>query len=172
MNKIFIPLLSFGLITTIMGCQKEETTISQAEKNEIIESAKLTVQKVFECSNNLKFISGLDYYSEDSDSYFTNNGEIFSLDQLKESYTQIGSSVEILENSIDSWNSTVLSKNTVAFTLPIHLRIKLKGIPEYNGQLVWSGTVQKRNGDWLIIHSHESWLNCVEVTAALSQASK
>lgn len=144
--------------------------MGEAEKNEIVESAKLTVQKVFECSNDLKFINGLDYYSEDSDSYYTNNGQIFSLRELRKSYSQIGSLVEILENSIDSWNSTVLSKNTVAFSLPIHLRIKLKGIAEYNGQLVWSGIVQKRNGRWLIIQSHESWLNCVAVTAALSQS--
>jgi hypothetical protein len=172
MNKIFWPILFFGLIISIMGCKEEETNIDDEEKNEIIESAKLTVQKVFEYSNNLKFIEGLDFYSEDVHNYYTNNGVILSLDELKKSYSQIGSSVEILENSIDSWNSTVLSKNMVAFTLPIHLRIKLKGLPEYTGQLVWSGIVQKRNGDWLIIQSHESWLNCVEVTTALSQPAK
>lgn len=153
----------------MMACQKGEERLSRAEEIEMIESAKRTVEKVFECSNNLKFLEGLKYYSGDADNYYTNNGEIVSLDELKESYSQIGPSVEILSNSIDSWNSTVLSKNTVAFTLPIHLKIKLKGIPEYNGQLVWSGIVQKREEEWWIVQSHESWLNCVEVIGALSQ---
>jgi hypothetical protein len=120
----------------------------------------------------LKFIEGLNFYSDDDHNYYTNNGAILSLIELKKSYSQIGSSVEILENSIDRWNSIVLSKNIVAFTLPNHLRIKLKRLPEYTGQLVWSGIVQKRNGNWLIIQSHESWLNCAEVATALSQSAK
>ena len=100
---------------------------------------------------------------------YTNNGTILTLDDLKKSYNQIGSSVEVLENTINSWNSIVLSKNTVAFTLPISIKIKLVGIPEYNGHLVWSGIVQKRNEKWMIIQSHESWLNCLEVASALTE---
>ncbi|GGG98760.1 hypothetical protein GCM10011416_16240 [Polaribacter pacificus] len=134
----------------------------------MIDSAKVTVNKVFEASNNLKFIEGLAYYSGESDSYYTNNGTVLSLADLKKSYDQIGSSVEILKNTIDTWNPTVLSKNTVAFTLAIHIKIKLVGTPEYNGQLVWSGIVQKRNDKWMIIQSHESWLNCIEVITALT----
>jgi hypothetical protein len=171
MKILSISIFLFGFLIFIQSCQRENE-LTESAKKEIIDSAKFTVQKVFECSNKLEFMNGLNYYSGDYDAYYTNNGTILSLNDLKESYGQIGSSVEILENSIDHWNSTVLSKNTVAFTLPIHLRIKLKGIPEYNGQLVWSGIVQKRNGAWMIIQSHESWLNCAEVTTALSPSGQ
>ena len=166
MNKVSIFLL--GVLIFTQSCQKENSSLSESEKKAIIDSAKVTVQKVFDSSNNLEFLKGLNYYSGDSDSYYINNGTVLSLNDLKESYSAIGPSVEILENSIDKWNSTVLSKNTVAFTLPVHLRIKLKGSPEYNGQLIWSGIVQKRNDEWVIIQSHESWLNCAEAEKALN----
>jgi len=168
MTKISVLTLFIGIIIFTQSCQDEKSNLTQLDKKAIIVSAKNTVQKVFESSNNLKFADGLNYHSGDSDAYYTNNGTILTLDDLKKSYSQIGSSVEILENSIDSWNSTVLSENTVGFTLPIHLKIKLVGIPEYNGQLVWSGIVQKRNEKWMIIQSHESWLNCIEVASALT----
>jgi hypothetical protein len=139
-NGLFIRINSY--------LESSETNgLTDLEKELIIDSAKITVQKVFELSNNLKFIDGLNYYSRDSDAYFTNNGAILSLTDLKKSYSQICTSVEVLENSIDNWNSTFISENTVAFTLPIHLKIKLVGISEYKGQVVWTGVVQKRNNN-------------------------
>jgi hypothetical protein len=168
MIKISIVTLLIGTVVFTQSCENKKNRLTDLEKELIIDSAKITVQKVFESSNNLKFIDGLKYYSGDSDTYFTNNGVILTLSDLKKSYSQIGSSVEFLENSIDNWNSTFISENTVAFTLPIHLKIKLVGISEYEGQLVWTGIVQKRNNNWMIIQSHESWLNCVEVASALT----
>ena len=167
-NKYSIFTLFFGILIFTQSCENRKSKLTNLEKEAIINSAKLTVQKVFEASNDLKFIDGLNYYSGDSDAYFTSNGTILTLADLKKSYNQFGSSVEVLKNSINTWNSTFISKNTVAFTLPIDLRIKLVGIPEYNGKLVWSGIVQKRNGNWIIIQSHESWLNCLEVATALT----
>jgi|GEM_PF-2512554 len=167
-NKILIFIFLIGALFLTQSCQNRERRITNLEKKAIIDSAKVTVEKVFQSSNNLQFIEGLNYYSEEPDGYYTNNGTILTLTDLKKSYCQIGSSVEILKNTIISWNAKFLSKNTVAFTLPIHIKIKLVGIPEYNGQLVWSGIVQKRNQEWLIIQSHESWLNCMEVLSALT----
>lgn len=166
MKNIYFILI--GTLIFTQSCQKGRNNLTEVDKKTIINSAKITVQKVFESSNNLKFIDGLNYYSGDSGAYYTNNGTILTLDDLKNAYNQIISSVEILENTIESWNSVVISDNTVAFTLPIRLKIKLVGIPEYNGQLVWSGIVQKRNEKWMIIQSHESWLNCIEVASALT----
>jgi len=168
MNNKSILLLLSGLMLFVISCQNQQINLTESQKKSIIDSAKVTVQSVFDASNNLKFVEGLDYYSEDVDTYYTNNGSILTLKELKASYSAIGSSVEILENKIDSWNTTFLSQNTVAFTLPIRLKIKLKDIPEYHGKLIWSGIVQKRNNKWVIIQSHESWLNCAEVLQALT----
>ncbi len=142
--------------------------MTESEKNEIINSAKHTVQAVFDHSNNLEFLKGLDHYSADSNSHYTNNGTILSLKDLKVAYSEIGSSVEFLSNSIADWKSVVLSNDTVVFTLPVDLKIKLKGKPEYTGKLVWSGVVHRTNGTWLIVQSHESWSNAAEAAAALA----
>ena len=168
MKKISIAVLLSGMLLFVPSCQKGDTTLTETEKKEAISAAKATVEKVFECSNNLEFVKGLDYYSDDAETYYTNNGTILSLKDLKESYSQIGPAVETLNNSIDSWHATVVSEDAVAFTLPVHLKIKLKGLPEYNGQLIWSGIVQKRNEKWWIVQSHESWMNCAEAASALT----
>ncbi len=168
MPKILISIFLITLFVFLQSCQNHNKSINESEQKSIIDSARITVQKVFDASNNLQFIDGLKHYSNDADAYYTSNGIISSLAELEAAYRQIGPSVEVLENSIDSWNSTLLSKNTVAFTLPIHLKIKLKDVPEYTGQLIWSAIVQKRNKKWVIVQSHESWLNCVEAVAALT----
>jgi hypothetical protein len=147
---------------------KGKYALAQTNEQSIINAAKHTVQKVFDASNNLRFLDGLNYYSNDADAYYINNGTILSLDDLKVSYRQIGSSVEELENTIGVWKAKVVSNDTVIFTLPVRLKIKLSGVPEYSGNLVWSGVVQKRGNKWIIIHSHESWLNCVEAASALT----
>jgi len=171
MKRILIYLL-MGSAVFSQSCRNKKSELTEADKKTIINSAKGTVQKVFDASNNLKFLEGLNYYSGDADAYYTNNGTVLTLNDLKKSYSDIGSSVEVLENVIDRWNATILSENTVAFTLPIHLKIKLAGISEYNGQLVWSGIVRKRKDRWVIVQSHESWLNCVEVMSALTPTDK
>ena len=168
MMKTLTAMILFGLGILASSCQNQNVTLTETQSNEIINSAKVTVEKVFESSNNLEFVNGLSYYSNDSKSYYISDGKILSLEELKASYNEIGPFVEILNNTIDSWNAKIISKDAVSFTLLVHLKLKLKGIPEYNGQLVWTAIVQKENKNWKIVQSHESWLNCAEVTAALT----
>lgn len=160
-----ILICSLGLM---LSCNQTSKDLSPAQKKEMIESATAVVKKVFEASNNMQFEKGLDYYAPDADSYYVSDGQISSLSDLRTAYRQIGPAVEVLHNKITAWNVTIISENTVSFTLPVELKLKLKDLPEYNGKLIWSAIVQKRNDEWVIIQSHESWLNCAEVAAALT----
>lgn len=169
--KTLTATILIGLGILASSCQKQNTALTDSQKNEIISSAKIIVQKVFDSSNNLEFVKGLDYYSNDSNSYYISDGKILSLEELRASYDQVGPAVEILHNTISNWNTKIISKDAVSFTLPIQLKLKLKGLPEYNGQLIWSAIVQKENQKWKVVQSHESWLNCAEVEAALSPTS-
>ena len=150
------------------SCQGPENQLTEIQKQEIIDSSTEVVYKVFEYSNNLDFETGLDHYSETSNSYFITDGIMHSLADLKRTYKNIGPSVEELHNTIESWNVKVLSPDVVTFTLPVKLKLKLKGTPEFEGQLVWTATLQKQEDRWMIVQSHESWLNCAEVAAALN----
>ena len=164
-----ILLLALGIF--VQSCQHSENQLTETQKQDITNAASAVVNKVFEYSNNLDFESGLDHYSDATDSYFIIDGEILSLSDLKEAYKAVEPSVEDLHNTIESWNIQVLSPDVVTFTLPVKLMLKLKGVPEYTGQLIWTATLQKQQGEWLIINSHESWLNCDEVALALSQVN-
>ena len=171
MMKTLTAIILIGLGILSSSCNNKNDTLTELERNEIINSAKATVEKVFESSNNLEFVNGLNHYSDEPNSFYISDGKILSLEELKASYNEIGPSVEVLKNSIDSWNTKIISKDAVSFTLPVHLKLKLKGIPEYNGQLVWTAIVQKKNKRWKVVQSHESWLNCAEVSAALTRTS-
>lgn len=164
--RILIILCTICLLN--LSCRRPENQLTEDQTQEIINSATDVVQKVFEYSNNRDFETGLNHYSETSNSYFITDGIIHSLADLKKTYRNIGPAVEELQNTIENWNVKVLSPDVVIFTLPVKLRLKLKGIPEFTGQLVWTATLQKQKDRWMIVQSHESWLNCAEVTAALN----
>lgn len=164
--RTLILFFTIGLLG--QSCQKTENQLTDAETQVIINEATEVVKMVFEYSNNMDFETGLDHYSENSKSYFITDGTMHSLADLREAYRKIGPSVEELHNTIESWNVQVLSKDVITFALPVTLKLKLKGVPEYTGELIWTATLQKQEGRWVIVQSHESWLNCAEVAAALT----
>lgn len=153
------------------SCREQDHQLTEFQTQEIVNSATVVVKKVFQYSNNMDFETGLNHYSETSNSYFITDGIMHSLADLKKAYKNIGPSVEALHNTIEGWNVKVLSSEVVTFTLPVKLKLKLKGIPEFEGRLVWTATLQKQKDRWMIVQSHESWLNCAEVTAALNSTN-
>ncbi|OKY27189.1 MULTISPECIES: nuclear transport factor 2 family protein [Thalassotalea] len=144
------------------------TLLTDAEKQEIMNTTSSVVTKIFEASNNRQYLKGLDYYSNTSDAFFISGGSIKSLDELKASYEIAGAAVEDLHNDILDWNVNVLSADLVSFTLLVKLRLKLKGIKEYTGQIFWSAVLKKTDNQWLVVQSHESWLNAGEMSQALT----
>ncbi|MEP1445736.1 MAG: nuclear transport factor 2 family protein [Paraglaciecola sp.] len=165
MKKVVMTLLIFMVNYSLVVNASE---LSKAEKQKIIETTSSIVDQIFEAANNKQFLRGLDYYSDDENAFFVSDGQINSLDDLKKSYAAVGSSVEDLHNDIIEWNAKVLSAELVSFTLPVKLRLKITGIPEYTGQIIWSALLQNVDGQWLVVQSHESWLDCAKVAKALT----
>lgn len=168
-------LLGFGLTLLIMSCQNQSNSSVKSNNDgavdttQVLDSAKAVAQKIFDYSNKLDFQSAIAYYSSDSDARFVENGTIYpSLAVLKDAYVQIGPTLDLLENTIKSWDMLLLNTNAVLFNLPVHAKIKAKGRPEYQFDYVWSAVIQKRNGKWMIVHCHESWVNAAEVVAAIT----
>lgn len=167
--KIFLTILCVFELTFFATSCKQATGLTESQKAEAVDSARAVVEKVFELANKLDYKAGLQFYSGDTDTRYIDNGSIFpSLDAMKEAYNQVGPTMELVENKVSRWDAIVLANDAVAFTLPIRLKLKAKGLPAYEGQYVWSGIVQKRNGRWMIVQSHESWQNYAEVIAALT----
>lgn len=165
----------FGFLLLLLSCQTQKPApgLSEADKTAIADSAKAVVQKIVDLSNQRDFKNVFLLYSPDADAHFIENGRLFpSLDDMKKEYDEFGPMLESLENKVDRWDVTVLAADAVLINLPLHFSIKAKGRPEYQGTYVWSGVVQKRNGKWILIHSHESWLNFAEAMKAIMPETK
>ena len=162
----------FGLILAIvavfgLSCQPQPTTLSEAQKAAIADSAKAVVQLMLSYADKLEFGAYFSGYSTDADVRCVENGSLYpSLDSMKRAYAQMQPMLESGHSAPDAWNITVLGTDAVAITMPYHFSVTPKGLPEYKGQGVWSGIVQRRGGKWTIIQSHESWVNPEQVMAA------
>lgn len=110
-------LILFVLTLFVMSCQKQTTTLTTVQKSQIEGSTKEVLQKILENCDKLDFKTVFQVYSGDSDARYIENGAIFpSLDLMKEEYNQLAASLELLENTVDSWNILVLANNAVSFT--------------------------------------------------------
>ncbi len=162
----------FGLATIIfalvaLSCQPQPTTLTQAQKDLIADSAKAVVQIMLSSADRLDFGTYFNVYASDADVRCVENGVLHpSLDAMKKSAADMQPMLESLQNSPDSWEMIVLSSDAVVVTMPEHFTFKPKGLPEYKAQGVWSGVVQRRGGKWVIVQSHESWVNPEQVMAA------
>ena len=157
---------------TVVACQSQSKGLTQVQKDAVAASATAVVNTIFEKSNQLDFAGALAVYSGDADARYIENGVVApSLEAFKQQYAELGPTLELLENKIDSTTVLVLAGDAAAVTVPVHLRIKAKGRPEYAGQYVWSGIVQRRNGTWQLVQSHESWVNADQGMAAIAPVS-
>src|SRR3954468_24810047 len=153
----------------MMSCQTKPTPLTDAQKTAIADSVKVVMQQVLESANKMDFRGALSYYSPDADARFMESGAIHaSRDAMGDAYDQLGANLDMIKNQVDKWEVTVLGPDVAMVTLPIHITIKAKGRDAYDGQTVWSGVVQKRNGKWQVVQAHESWVNFGEAMAALA----
>lgn len=166
-TSMFAPTF-LALAILALCCQPQPTTLTEAQKASIADSAKAVVQLMLTNANKLDFVAYFDHYSADPDSRYIENGMLYpSLDAMKKTYADMNPLFESLMNVPDAWDMIVLSSDAVAITLPLHFSFKPKGLPEYKAQSVWTGVVQRRSGKWTIVQSHESWVNPEQVMAAL-----
>ena len=165
MKYIFFSILI--CFFTFNSCTSNEL-LTDEQKAQVINESTLVVQKIFNASNEMRFLEGLNFYADEDDALFVTDGKAKNLKELKEEYKVAGALVEDLENTILKWHTKVLSDKTVLFTLEVQLRLKLKDNKEYTGKLTWTATLQKYNDKWLVVQSHESWMDAAEMIKAFS----
>jgi len=168
MKSSLISIAIFVMALLAASCQPQPTAFTEAQKAAIADSAKAVVQLMLTHADKLDFVAYFNDYSPDPDARYIENGLLYpSLDAMKKAYADFKPLFESLKNKPEAWDMIVLSSDAVVITMPSHFNFKPKGLPEYRGQYVWTGVVQRRNGKWAIIQSHESWLNPEQVMAAL-----
>jgi hypothetical protein len=153
----------------LVSCQKNSVSLTEEQERQVADSVKFVFQQIVDLTNKLDFKTAAKFFSAGIDSKYVENGHMFqSLAELEASYEQLVPALDFIENKVDAYHIIVLSENAAVVTIPISIRIKAKGLSEYSGQYVWSGAFQKREGRWIIIQSHESWLNYAEALAAMT----
>ena len=168
MKTSFLSLVFLAVAVLAFSCQPQSSTLTDSQKAAIADSTKALLRSMLASSDKLDFQTALQLYSAEADARYVENGVIFrSLDAMKKAYAEFAPILESLQNNVDAWDVMVLGADVVSFTLPIHFSIKAKGRPEYKGQCVWSGVVQRRGGTWKMVQTHESWVNPEQAMAAI-----
>ena len=144
--------------------------LTESQQAEVARAARAVAERVLVESNKIDFRAALRDYSPDADARYVENGVVFpSLAALQKEYDALGPALEVLENTADAWSVTVLGPDAAVVTVPIHLRIKMKGGVELrNHPYVWSAVVQRRAGRWLLVQTHESHVRYDELVTALT----
>jgi ketosteroid isomerase-like protein len=155
-------------LIALSACQPKATASTESDKSIVEDSVRAVLHKVIAASNSLDFKKAVVNYSSDADAVYIENGSRYTFQEFYKMYEEMGPNLEVLENKFDDERVTVLSNDAALVTAAFHFKIKAKGGPEYNGSYQWSGVIQKRNSKWLIINSHESWLNFAEAMKALT----
>ena len=68
----------------LQSCRTTENELTEAQIQDLADTAKEVVKKVFDFSNNLDFESGLNYYSPDTNSYYISDGVMRYITRPKE----------------------------------------------------------------------------------------
>lgn len=156
-----------------LACRSERGGLTESQKLAVRDSARSVVREVFDRANKLDFAGAFQAYSDDPDARYAESGFLYpSVDSLRKTYATLQPTLEMVENTVISWNVLVLGEDVAAMTLPVHLRIKAKGRQPYIGEYVWSGIVQRRAAGWKVVQSHESYLEADKVMAAITSPAE
>jgi uncharacterized membrane protein YvbJ len=176
MKSVYSIIILSGIMI-LFSCQKQSNSLTDEESKLIIDSTTQIIQELIDADNkNFKFDSSTialmkRYYSADPDIRHIGHGLLMtSLNAMIDSmlsYSSFRETVEYFEEKPESIDVVVLSSNAVSITVPCQWKMKVIGLPEYNGKEVMSFILQKRNGRWMIIQSHISDPNICEAMAAL-----
>lgn len=162
-----MTLLAACLVT--LACRTSGRMASDAQRRAVADSARAIAGRLIENSNRLDFDAVYRDYSRDADARFVENGVLFpSVDSMRRSYAGFAPLLERVDNSVDAWDIMVVGPEAAVVTLPVHLRIKVKGRPEAAGQYVLSLVIQRRGGRWQVVQTHESWQHPEQLMAALT----
>lgn len=177
MFKQFFVLLCLIILT--IACQPTETPeLTQAQRLEIADSVRQKNQEMMEIaalSNEESFNKGMAYWVESSDELWMGNPGIFvnrteiipTKEGIIEDYKPMIGTRARTNYTIGNEYFAVLSADHVVHVYEAKYSITdLEGEtgPEYpmTATAVWV----KRDGDWKILHYHQSWRTDIEETEA------
>jgi len=165
MRRFALTLVAAGL----SACAPASSTLTDAQKAAVADSATALLKAAWANFGKLDMNAAFRDYSAAPDAKHMDNGTVYpSLGAYKKANEQFGTVLEYVRTTGDAWDAMVLGPEAVMITVPWHADMKAKGRPEYKARGVSSVLVQRREGRWQIVHTHESFVNANELMAALT----
>jgi len=169
MRRFALTLLAAGL----SACAPAAPTVTDAQKAAIADSAAALIKAAWANFGKLDMNAAFRDYSAAPDARYMDNGVVYpSLGDYKKANEQFATVLEYVRTTGDAWDAMVLGPDAVMITVPWHADMKAKGRSEYKARGVSSVLVQRREGSWQIVHTHESFANANELMAALTPLRK
>jgi hypothetical protein len=166
-RRLSLVILAFAIIA--FACQPQPSTLTDAQKAAIADSAKSVAQEVARGVETLNGAAVLARCSADPDARYLENGFLYaSFGAFKDSLYADYATLEPVSYQIDAMDVVVLGVEAAAITESFHFTVKTKAGEEVKGQGIASLVAQKRQGRWQIIQWHESELDNSELEAALA----
>ncbi len=122
---------------------------------------------VFDAASHLDAHAFVQRYAQDS-AVIVDNGLSYTPQTYVPAGEAVYKAISALQSKPSSFHIEVLGADAAAVTVPFTWTITSKTGKSVSGDGVWSGVLQRRNGSWAIISSHESETNLAALAAAMA----
>jgi ketosteroid isomerase-like protein len=145
--------------------------MSAAQRSAITDSVKTVVRGVVAEVNKRNMDGAFAVYSSDADTRYVENGVTYkNLAALKKANKDLTGRLEAVKIAPDAIDVIVLGSDVAVVSAPIRVSITPNDRKAFTTTGVWSGVIQRRDGRWLVVQSHESIANPAEFAKAVASA--
>jgi hypothetical protein len=151
------------------ACAPKPTVMTDAQRAAIADTARAIVTSTFMAASKKDVLTAFASYSSDPDTRYTENGVTYpNLDALRKANTDLVGPLEALTVAPGTMDVMVLSPDAAVVTSKMSITLKPAGKPEFKTTGVLTSVVQRRNGKWRTVYSHESDLNIEQMEKAIT----
>ena len=151
-----------------LSCAPQVPAFTDAERAAVADSARALLAQQDIGAESLSGAAWTARFSSDPDARFAGDGVVYALDALRTAADVFYSNLESLKVAADATDVIVLGPEAAVIVRQAHMIVKTKTGQEATVQLVFTGVVQRRDGQWQMVQTHESELNAADFIAAIT----
>jgi hypothetical protein len=163
-------MLGLLVLASLAACDSGPAPLTEEERTAIADSAKTLVQGVFANVNNRNLEGAFAVYSSDADTRFVENGTTKTLAKLKKDNVAFLARAERMKITPASMDVVVVGPEAALVSSNYRMSFTPNGRKPFSTTGAISFVVQRRNGAWQVVQSHESELNVAGIDKAIASA--
>ncbi len=159
--------LTIPIAILCAACQAAPAPLGRAERAAVEDSVRTIVTSVFDAATHLDAHAFVQRYAQDS-AIIVDNGATYTPQTYVPAGEAVYKAISALQSKPSAIHIAVLGADAAAAIAPFRWTITSKTGTSVSGDGVWSGVLERRNGTWAIISSHESETNLAALAAAMT----